>query len=130
MSKYGFFSGPYFSVFGPEKTPYLDIFHTVIVLRQIILPHFYFPHCGYLPGNRQQWKIVQNQNFGYFIQIYKILHSVKQDWSILGWSDPVWGTERQTTQPVRGNCLWLTFPKTNKCCLSFLIILRYRISCW
>ena len=34
MSKYGVFSGPYFSVFGlntriygPEKTPYLDIFH-------------------------------------------------------------------------------------------------------
>ena len=24
-----FFSGPYFSVFGPEKTPYLDTFHAV-----------------------------------------------------------------------------------------------------
>ena len=36
LSKYGFFSGTYFSVFGvntgnygPEKTPYLDNFHTV-----------------------------------------------------------------------------------------------------
>ena len=36
LSKYGAFSGPYFSVFelnkgkyGPEKTPYLDTFHTV-----------------------------------------------------------------------------------------------------
>ena len=36
MSKYGIFSGPYFSVFslntgkyGPEKAPYLDNFHVV-----------------------------------------------------------------------------------------------------
>ena len=29
MSKYGVFSGPYFSVFGTEKTPYLDTFHAV-----------------------------------------------------------------------------------------------------
>ena len=36
VSKYGFFSGPYFPVFelntrkyGPEKTPYLDTFHAV-----------------------------------------------------------------------------------------------------
>ena len=36
MSKYGVFSGPYFTVFspnagkcGPEKTSYLDTFHTV-----------------------------------------------------------------------------------------------------
>ena len=30
MSKYGVFSGPYFPVFGPEKTLYLDTFHAVI----------------------------------------------------------------------------------------------------
>ena len=29
VSKYGVFSGPYFPVFGPEKTPYLDTFHAV-----------------------------------------------------------------------------------------------------
>ena len=28
--KYGVFSGPYFPVFGPEKTPYLDTFHAVL----------------------------------------------------------------------------------------------------
>ena len=39
VSKYGFFSGPYFPVFelntekyGPEKTPYLDTFHALEVL--------------------------------------------------------------------------------------------------
>ena len=32
MSKYGVFSGPYFSVFGPEKIPYLDTFHAVLSL--------------------------------------------------------------------------------------------------
>ena len=39
ISKYGVFSGSYFPVFslnagkyGPEKTPYLDTFHTVPVL--------------------------------------------------------------------------------------------------
>ena len=38
MSKYGFFSGPYFPVFevntgkyGAEKTAYLDTFHEVLV---------------------------------------------------------------------------------------------------
>ena len=29
LSRYGVFSGPYFPVFGPEKTPYLDTFHAV-----------------------------------------------------------------------------------------------------
>ena len=29
MSKYGVFSGPYFPVFGPEKTPYLHTSHAV-----------------------------------------------------------------------------------------------------
>ena len=32
VSKYGVFSSPYFSVFGPEKTRYLDIFDAVITL--------------------------------------------------------------------------------------------------
>ena len=31
--KYGVFSGPYFSAFGPEKTPYLDTFHAVSFVR-------------------------------------------------------------------------------------------------
>ena len=38
VSKYGLFSGPYFSVFssntgkyGPEKTPYLHVFHSVMI---------------------------------------------------------------------------------------------------
>ena len=29
VSKYGVISGPYFPVFGPEITPYLDTFHKV-----------------------------------------------------------------------------------------------------
>ena len=29
MSKYEVISGPYFPVFGPEITPYLDTFHAV-----------------------------------------------------------------------------------------------------
>ena len=40
MPKYGVFSGPYFPAFGlntgkygPEKTPYLDTFHTVVYPR-------------------------------------------------------------------------------------------------
>ena len=31
VSKYEVFSGPYFPVFGPEKSPYLDAFHAVWV---------------------------------------------------------------------------------------------------
>ena len=40
MSKYGVISGPYFPVFalntgkyGPEITPYLDTFHTVMIAK-------------------------------------------------------------------------------------------------
>ena len=29
MSKHEAFSGPFFPIFGPEKTPYLDTFHAV-----------------------------------------------------------------------------------------------------
>ena len=32
VSQYGIFSGPYFSVFGPGKTPYLETFHAVFLL--------------------------------------------------------------------------------------------------
>ena len=46
MSKYGVFSGPYFPLFspntgkyGPEKTPYLDTFHTV--LATVLNPSMY-----------------------------------------------------------------------------------------
>ena len=48
VSKYRVFSGPYFPVFGlntgkygPEKTPYLDIFHAVIVLNKCFIPATY-----------------------------------------------------------------------------------------
>ena len=44
MPKYGFFSGPYFSVFspitgkyGPEETPYLEIFHAVSTLHLTVI---------------------------------------------------------------------------------------------
>ena len=53
MSKYEIFSGPYFPAFGlnteryevfspnagkyrPEKTPYLDTFHTVLISKNIV----------------------------------------------------------------------------------------------
>ena len=47
VSKYGVISGPYFPVFGPEITPYLDTFHTVSVysLRNSLLD---VTTCSYL----------------------------------------------------------------------------------
>ena len=35
VSKYGVISGPYFPVFWPEITPYLDTFHVVVFLKSI-----------------------------------------------------------------------------------------------
>ena len=32
MSKYGVFSGPNAGKYGPEKTPYMDTFHEMIVI--------------------------------------------------------------------------------------------------
>ena len=40
VSKYGVFSGPYFPVLGPEKTPYLDTFYTVINV--LVMPNLTF----------------------------------------------------------------------------------------
>ena len=40
VSKYGVFSGPYFPVFGLEKTPYLDTFHTEPVVLVPIVDFF------------------------------------------------------------------------------------------
>ena len=43
MSKCGVFSGPYFRIFGlntrkcgPEKTPYTDTFHPVVMIESVI----------------------------------------------------------------------------------------------
>ena len=33
VSKYGVFSGPNAGKYGPEKTPYLDIFHAMLTYR-------------------------------------------------------------------------------------------------
>ena len=35
VSKYGVISGPYFPVFGPEITTYLDTFHAVCVIQTV-----------------------------------------------------------------------------------------------
>ena len=35
VSKYEIFAAPYFPVFGPEKTPYLDNFHAVSKFKEI-----------------------------------------------------------------------------------------------
>ena len=35
VSKYGVFSGPYFPVFGPEKTPYLDTFQVMGAMEKL-----------------------------------------------------------------------------------------------
>ena len=45
MSKYGVFSGPYFPAFGPEKTPYLDAFHAMLLKpltnNEFTIKHFF-----------------------------------------------------------------------------------------
>ena len=40
VCKYGVFSGPYFPVFGLEKTPYLDTFHAEPVVLVSIVDFF------------------------------------------------------------------------------------------
>ena len=58
----------------------------------------------------QQWKFFKNKfSLQYFIQIYKILHSVKQDWSISGWSDHNRGTET-----CDNRCNFLNFANFNQ----------------
>ena len=60
VSKYGVFSGSYFSIFspntgkyGPEKTPYLNTFHAVKKMFNRLLTHYLHkrqkatPACGH-----------------------------------------------------------------------------------
>ena len=42
VSKYGAFSGPYFPVFEPEKTPYLYTFHAVVLFEQRNFIHKFY----------------------------------------------------------------------------------------
>ena len=65
MSKYGTFPGWYFPLFspnaekyGPEKTPYLDTFHTVCVLTFVLQLN-----GSFLP-------IIKNKNVKYYTGIY------------------------------------------------------------
>ena len=41
VPKYGVFSGPYFPVIGPEKTPYLDTFHAQVLINLGLMFPFY-----------------------------------------------------------------------------------------
>ena len=50
MSKYKIFSGPYFPVFGPEKTPYLNTFHAVRIYLNNVTHH-----CGYTTCSSSFW---------------------------------------------------------------------------
>ena len=63
MSKYGVFSGPYFPVFGPEKTPYLDTFHAVIVIGKFSFYYFY----DYNISKKIIWHLLSN--LLYFTQV-------------------------------------------------------------
>ena len=56
MSKYGSFSGQYFSVFGlntgkygPKKTPYLDIFHAVSINKNYLVVRIFTDITSCLP---------------------------------------------------------------------------------
>ena len=67
MSKYGVFSGPYNPVFspntgkyGPEKTTYLDTFHTVIVSSKKMFKYRVFSDTNtgkYGPGKFRIWTL-------------------------------------------------------------------------
>ena len=54
VSKYEVFSGPYFPVFGPEKTPYLDTFHAVssqaLQTSKYLKQGYTGKYCILLPG--------------------------------------------------------------------------------
>ena len=45
VSKYEVFSGPNTGKHGPEKTPYLDTFHAVIILLDVIKQLRSIPEC-------------------------------------------------------------------------------------
>ena len=48
MCKHGVFSGPYFSVFRPEKTAYLDTFHVVTHTALMYVHHLLTVICHLL----------------------------------------------------------------------------------
>ena len=80
MSKYGAFSGPYFPVFGPEKTPYLDTFHAVLSLH---LKYRFFDSCVlsiYLYGV-ESWTlvtIIKNHLNSFATSCYRVMVNIKR----------------------------------------------------
>ena len=71
VSKNGVFSGPYIPVFspntgkyGPEKTPYLDIFRAVPLPHHCFIPVTTTPHA--LPENLRKPKVLRGYRDGTF----------------------------------------------------------------
>ena len=76
-------------------------------------------------------EIDNNKNFSTYseVNVRIFLHTVKQDWSIWGWSEHVQDTQIWDKwcsflnycqfQPILGNELLMTFPETNRYCLGF-----------
>ena len=67
MSKYGAFSGLYFTVFspksetqGPEKAPYLDTFHTVkVVIKHYRMEKKYFSMTLLIGFHNKEWTRIE-----------------------------------------------------------------------
>ena len=53
MSKYVIFAGPYFPVFGPQKTPYWDTLHAVHLLKKKTKQRVQSPEAEKTEGNYQ-----------------------------------------------------------------------------
>ena len=68
VSEYWGFSGPYFPVFGPEKTPYLDTFHAV----QSKFKHTYEIGNGWKDRKQAKWLI--------FIVVHQVSVENKFSW--------------------------------------------------
>ena len=87
MSKYGVFSGPYFSVFGPEKTPYLDIFsHSNSIAANYLTSIFTFPTVAIyreISNNEKLFKIKILAILSKFIKFYIQWSKIDQFWDDL-----------------------------------------------
>ena len=64
MSKYGVCSGPYLTVFGLEKTPYLDTFHAMLIYeKNINLP---LSHSPPQPTAGKHFNVVSTLFLGWY----------------------------------------------------------------
>ena len=111
VSKYGVFSGPYFPVFspntgkyGPEITPYLDTFHAVMNVWDIL----YIPIFHRIKSSRWQHKMHCVKSVQIWSFSWSLFSCIRTEYEDLR-SKPPYSAQIQENTNQKKLCIWTLF---------------------